>query len=167
MQLKLINCSFPHHFTLTLHIIFLQKGRNVHFIKVILFLWKEIPGFLETNSTIKQPFLTGVCLGRTLWYTKKMHTYIYWVGLYAKFVCWFLVVCKLRLIIMDIDLLDNWYVPLNALYDLIVLHVLQALSDIAKGWRVQTWFQHMATALYLLPLNYFLRAGVGHCWKPK
>jgi hypothetical protein len=34
---------------------------------------------------------------------------------------------------MDIDLLDNWYVPLNALYDLIVLHVLQALSDIAKG----------------------------------
>jgi hypothetical protein len=31
---------------------------------------------------------------------------------------------------MDIDLLDNWYVPLNALYDLIVL---QALSAIAKG----------------------------------
>jgi hypothetical protein len=68
---------------------------------------------------------------------------------------------------MDIDLLENWYVPLNALYDLIVLHVLQALSDIAKVCRVQTWFQHMSTALYLLPLNYFLRAGVGHCWKPK
>jgi hypothetical protein len=34
---------------------------------------------------------------------------------------------------MDIDPLDNWYVPLNALYDLIVLHVLQALSAIAKG----------------------------------
>jgi hypothetical protein len=77
MQLKLINCSFPHHFTLPLHIIFLQKGRNVHFIKVMLFLWKEIPVFLETNSTIKQPFLTGGVSGEDLVvYQKDAHIHI-------------------------------------------------------------------------------------------
>jgi hypothetical protein len=58
------------------------------FINVMLFLWKEVSVFLETNSIIKQPYLTGVYLGRTLWCTKMMHIYI---------LSW--VVCKICLLI--------------------------------------------------------------------
>jgi hypothetical protein len=74
MELKLIT-SHRHCTSF-----FAERKKCSLFIKVMLFLWKENSVFLETNSTIKEPYLTGVCLGRTLWCTKMMHIYrLSWV----------------------------------------------------------------------------------------